>query len=60
MDECEHINEDELYCEQHFMQNTERDENGRYIVKLTMKNKTDSPDLIVLRKTAIATLLSLE
>lgn len=59
-DDCEPISDNERYCEQHFIENTKRDANGKYIVKLPMKNKNDMPDLGVSRKTAVATLLSLE
>lgn len=51
---------EELYCENHFVENMRQNEDGRFIVKLPFKNGMETPILGESRKRAIATQLSLE
>lgn len=55
---CTHLTEKEQQCEEHFQRTHQRDDNGRYIVRLPLKNgppidigESKSSALYLLRKT---------
>lgn len=54
------MNQEEILCEEHFINTHSRNEEGRYIVALPFKNGINMPELGDSRKTAVATLLQLE
>lgn len=54
------MSEEEKYCEEHFVKTIQRDEEGRFVVTLPLKNRSLYPDLGDSRKCAIATLFQLE
>ena len=54
------VTEEELFCENHFKENTFRNGYGKFVVSLPFKDGMKSPELGDSRKCAIASQLSLQ
>lgn len=59
-DDRETLTEEESMCEEHYARTHHRDEDGRYVVSMPFKNGIEKPDLGNSRRTATASLFSIE